>query len=77
MSSDVAPRSLTSPSPKPTAVSCRCVRSWLEALRLSLESDGWACPRQRRPVTYPAHFQFVAAMNPCDCKDAMNSKRAW
>jgi len=40
MSSDVAPRSLTSPSPKPTAVSCRCVRSWLEALRLSLESDG-------------------------------------
>lgn len=42
-------------------------RSALEALREPLESRVIHITRARHRMTYPAHFQLVAAMNPCPC----------
>lgn len=42
-------------------------RATLEALRQPLESGRAVVARANRHVTYPARFQFIAAMNPCRC----------
>lgn len=42
-------------------------RAAIEALRLPLESRCVSVARVRQSVTFPAHFQLVAAMNPCPC----------
>jgi magnesium chelatase family protein len=42
-------------------------RQVLEALRQPLESGRVTVARANHHVTYPARFQFVAAMNPCRC----------
>jgi len=42
-------------------------RNALEALREPLESGAIAISRAARHATFPARFQFVAAMNPCSC----------
>ncbi|MEF9943117.1 MAG: YifB family Mg chelatase-like AAA ATPase [Burkholderiaceae bacterium] len=42
-------------------------RRVLEALREPLESGRIAIARAARHVDFPAHFQLVAAMNPCPC----------
>jgi magnesium chelatase family protein len=42
-------------------------RATLEALRQPLESGRAVVARVNAHVTYPARFQFVAAMNPCRC----------
>ncbi len=39
----------------------------LEALREPLESGEIVISRAARQATYPARFQFMAAMNPCPC----------
>jgi magnesium chelatase family protein len=42
-------------------------RDVLEALREPLEEGRVAISRVGRATTFPARFQFVAAMNPCPC----------
>ena len=42
-------------------------RSALEALREPLESGRITISRAARQAAYPAHFQLIAAMNPCPC----------
>lgn len=42
-------------------------RPALEALREPLETGRVRLSRAARQVEYPAHFQLVAAMNPCPC----------
>ncbi len=42
-------------------------RATLEALRQPIESGRAVVSRANAQVTYPARFQFVAAMNPCRC----------
>lgn len=42
-------------------------RAALEALREPLESRVIHITRARYQILYPAHFQLVAAMNPCPC----------
>ncbi|WP_226704595.1 YifB family Mg chelatase-like AAA ATPase [Microbulbifer elongatus] len=42
-------------------------RSALEILREPLENGEVRISRARAQVTFPAHFQLVAAMNPCPC----------
>ena len=42
-------------------------RATLEALRQPIESGRAVLSRANAHVTYPARFQFVAAMNPCRC----------
>ena len=42
-------------------------RKTLEILREPLESRKVVISRAARQVEYPAHFQLVAAMNPCPC----------
>lgn len=45
-------------------------RDVLEALRQPLEEGRVAVARVGRATTFPARFQFVAAMNPCPCGQA-------
>lgn len=42
-------------------------RDVLESLRQPLESGKVNIARARKSLTFPARFQFVAAMNPCPC----------
>ena len=42
-------------------------RQTLEALRQPLETGEVSVARANSHITYPARFQFVAAMNPCRC----------
>jgi len=42
-------------------------RNVLDALRQPLETHRAVVARANAHVSYPAHFQFVAAMNPCRC----------
>jgi magnesium chelatase family protein len=42
-------------------------RNVLEALREPLESGRIVLSRSRQYMTFPARFQFLAAMNPCPC----------
>ena len=42
-------------------------RATLEILRQPMESGKIVVSRAKRNSTYPAHFQLIAAMNPCPC----------
>jgi len=42
-------------------------RTTLEILRQPMESGKIVVSRAKRNATYPAHFQLIAAMNPCPC----------
>ena len=42
-------------------------RSTLEILRQPMESGKIVISRAKRNAVYPAHFQLIAAMNPCPC----------
>jgi len=42
-------------------------RATLEILRQPMESGKIVISRAKRNSTYPAHFQLIAAMNPCPC----------
>lgn len=47
-------------------------RKVLEVLRQPLESKEIVISRAARQMTFPANFQFIAAMNPCPCGYAFN-----
>ena len=47
-------------------------RKVLEVLRQPLESKEIVISRAARQITFPANFQFIAAMNPCPCGYAFN-----
>lgn len=47
-------------------------RKVLEVLRQPLESKAIVISRASRQITFPANFQFIAAMNPCPCGYAFN-----
>ncbi|AMW77597.1 magnesium chelatase [Acinetobacter sp. TGL-Y2] len=47
-------------------------RKVLEVLRQPLESKEIVISRASRQMTFPANFQFIAAMNPCPCGYAFN-----
>lgn len=47
-------------------------RKVLEVLRQPLESKEIIISRASRQITFPANFQFIAAMNPCPCGYAFN-----
>ena len=47
-------------------------RKVLEVLRQPLESREIVISRASRQITFPANFQFIAAMNPCPCGYAFN-----
>jgi magnesium chelatase family protein len=51
-------------------------RPVLEAMREPLENGHILVSRARLQVRYPAHFQLVAAMNPCPCGYAGDPERA-
>ena len=55
-------------------------RTTLEILRQPMESGKIVISRAKRNATYPAHFQLIAAMNPCPCghlgNAAMSCSRA-
>jgi magnesium chelatase family protein len=51
-------------------------RSVLEVLREPLESGEITISRTRQQVTFPAHFQLIAAMNPCPCGFHGDSQKA-
>ncbi|MDR2417160.1 MAG: YifB family Mg chelatase-like AAA ATPase [Holosporales bacterium] len=51
-------------------------RATLEALRQPLETGRISIARAQMHVSYPARFQFVAAMNPCPCGYASDPERA-
>ncbi|MGH6719715.1 MAG: YifB family Mg chelatase-like AAA ATPase [Alphaproteobacteria bacterium] len=51
-------------------------RQVLDALRQPLESGRAVVARANAHVTYPARFQFVAAMNPCRCGYLDDAARA-
>ncbi|MDR0406784.1 MAG: YifB family Mg chelatase-like AAA ATPase [Holosporales bacterium] len=51
-------------------------RSTLEALRQPLETGRVSIARAQMHVSYPARFQFIAAMNPCPCGYAGDPERA-
>ncbi|MBR0212936.1 MAG: YifB family Mg chelatase-like AAA ATPase, partial [Alphaproteobacteria bacterium] len=42
-------------------------RATLEILRQPMESGKIIISRAKKNATYPAHFQLIAAMNPCPC----------
>lgn len=42
-------------------------RNALESLRQPLETGNISIARASSHITYPAHFQLIAAMNPCRC----------
>lgn len=44
----------------------------MEVLRQPLESKEIVISRAARQMTFPANFQFIAAMNPCPCGYAFN-----
>jgi len=50
-------------------------RNVLEALREPLESGTISVARAERSISFPARFQFVAAMNPCPCGFAGDTTR--
>ncbi len=50
-------------------------RKTLEALRQPIEDKCVTIARAAGSVTYPAHFQLIAAMNPCRCGFLGDSKR--
>ncbi|MDR1826621.1 MAG: YifB family Mg chelatase-like AAA ATPase [Rickettsiales bacterium] len=51
-------------------------RQTLEILRQPMESKQILVSRARRTASYPANFQFIAAMNPCPCGHLKNPKLA-
>ena len=51
-------------------------RSALEALREPLESGCITVSRSRGQTRFPAHFQLIAAMNPCPCGHLGSSLKA-
>jgi magnesium chelatase family protein len=51
-------------------------RSALEALREPLETGHITISRAARRAEFPAHFQLVAAMNPCPCGYLGSAQRA-
>ena len=50
-------------------------RKVLEVLRQPLESKQIVISRASRQMTFPAHFQLIAAMNPCPCGYAFHQQQ--
>ena len=45
----------------------------LELLRQPLEDGAATLARSQLTLTFPARFMLVAAMNPCPCKQQLNT----